>query len=100
MAVPQAVSITVRAGACERIAATLGDQRAVLLERAQLPELDQACVGARLGGAHGQDLKNSTRIVSPSNRGAGKMTSVMPRLAMVVPTVVSLTEMPIINPRA
>jgi hypothetical protein len=29
----------------------------------------------------------------------GKVTSLMPRLAMVVPTVVSLTEMPIINPR-
>ena len=37
-------------------------------------------------------------IVSPSNSGAGKVTSVMPRLPMVVPTVVSLTEMPIIRP--
>ena len=40
----------------------------------------------------------STRIVSPSNNGAGKATSVMPRLAIVVPTVVSLTEMPIMRP--
>ena len=40
----------------------------------------------------------SARTVSPSNNGAGKATSVIPRLAMVVPTVVSLTEMPIISP--
>ena len=39
-----------------------------------------------------------TRTVSPSNSGAGKRTSVMPRLPIVVPTVVSLTEMPIIRP--
>ena len=40
-----------------------------------------------------------TFTVSPSNSGAGNLTSVMPRLAMVVPTVVSLTEIPIISPR-
>ncbi len=37
--------------------------------------------------------------VSPSNNGCGNLTSVMPRLAMVVPTVRSDTDMPIINPR-
>src|SRR5664280_208842 len=36
--------------------------------------------------------------VSPSNSGLGKRTSVMPRLAMVVPTVMSDTWMPIIRP--
>ena len=37
--------------------------------------------------------------VSPSNSGLGKFTSVMPRLAIVVPTVMSDTWMPIISPR-
>ena len=36
--------------------------------------------------------------VSPSNSGWGNFTSVMPRLAMVVPTVRSETWMPIIRP--
>src|ERR1700722_17736034 len=36
-------------------AAALGDQRPVLLERA-VPEFDQPCLGARLGGAHGHHL--------------------------------------------
>ena len=36
--------------------------------------------------------------VSPWNTGVGNLTSVMPRLATVVPIVVSLTEMPIIRP--
>ena len=55
--------------------------------------------------AFGRDLDSRfaatsvvTLTVSPSKSGAGKRTSVMPRLAMVVPTVVSLTEMPIISP--
>ena len=39
-----------------------------------------------------------TCTVSPWKSGFGKRTSVMPRLAIVVPTVVSLTEMPIIRP--
>ena len=47
------------------------------------------------------DLEDSVaaRTVSPSNSGAGNRTSVIPKLAIVVPTVVSLTEMPIIRPR-
>ncbi len=36
--------------------------------------------------------------VSPSNSGLGNFTSVMPRLAIVVPTVMSDTWMPIISP--
>jgi hypothetical protein len=40
----------------------------------------------------------TTLTVSPSKSGAGNFTSVMPRLPIVVPTVVSLTEMPIISP--
>ncbi len=40
----------------------------------------------------------STLTVSPSNSGAGNLTSLIPRFAIVVPTVVSLTEMPIIKP--
>ena len=40
----------------------------------------------------------TTLMVSPSKSGWGNVTSVMPRLAMVVPSVVSLTEMPIIRP--
>ena len=39
-----------------------------------------------------------TCSVSPWNTGLGNFTSVMPRLPMVVPSVVSLTEMPIISP--
>ena len=38
------------------------------------------------------------RIVSPWNTGLGNFTSVMPRLPIVVPIVVSETEMPIISP--
>ena len=38
------------------------------------------------------------RTVSFSNSGFGNFTSVMPRLAMVVPTERSLTDMPIIRP--
>src|SRR6476620_7787662 len=40
----------------------------------------------------------TTLMVSPSKSGWGNVTSVMPKLAMVVPRGVSLTEMPIINP--
>ena len=40
----------------------------------------------------------STRIVSPWKTGCGKTVSFMPRLATVVPSVVSCTEMPIISP--
>jgi len=40
-----------------------------------------------------------TLSVSPWNTGLGKRTSVMPRLAMVVPSVVSPTLMPITRPR-
>src|ERR1700689_313337 len=36
--------------------------------------------------------------VSPSNTGWGNFTSLIPRLAIVVPTVRSLTDMPIISP--
>ena len=39
-----------------------------------------------------------TRSVSPWKTGLGKRTSVMPRLATVVPSVVSFTVMPIIRP--
>ena len=38
------------------------------------------------------------RIVSPWNTGLGNSTLFMPRLAMVVPRVVSPTDMPIIRP--
>src|ERR1700722_19848265 len=38
------------------------------------------------------------RIVSPWNTGLGNATLLMPRLAMVVPSVVSPTVMPIISP--
>jgi hypothetical protein len=61
-------------------------------------ELDDAGIRPRLALALGDDL-GLTRTVSPWNRGAGNVTSLMPRLAMVVPTVRSLTEMPIISPR-
>src|SRR3569832_631924 len=40
----------------------------------------------------------STRSVSPWKTGLGKVTSVMPRLATVDPSVVTCTEMPIIRP--
>src|SRR5690606_18145679 len=40
----------------------------------------------------------STRIVSPWKTGCAKIVSVMPRFATVVPTVMSLTEMPIMRP--
>ena len=39
-----------------------------------------------------------TLTESPWNSGFGKRTSDMPRLASVVPNVVSLTDMPIISP--
>jgi hypothetical protein len=38
------------------------------------------------------------RSVSPANTGAGKRTSVMPRLATVVPSVVSCTDRPMTSP--
>src|SRR5580700_3014251 len=44
------------APAHERRAAALGDQRPVLLERT-MPEFDQPCLGARLGGARGHHLR-------------------------------------------
>ena len=62
-----------------------------------MPEFDQAGVGARFA----MRVARTSVVaftVSPSNSGAGKSTSVMPRLAIVVPTVVSLTDMPIIRP--
>ena len=40
----------------------------------------------------------ATCTVSPWKSGWGKRTSVMPRLAIVVPKVVSCTEMPIMRP--
>ena len=39
-----------------------------------------------------------TRNVSPWKTGLGNFTSVMPRLPMVVPSVVSPTDTPIIRP--
>ena len=38
------------------------------------------------------------RTVSPWNTGFGKRTSLIPRLATVVPNVVSPTEIPITSP--
>src|ERR1700738_4885156 len=40
----------------------------------------------------------TARIVSPANTGDPKRTSVMPRLATVVPSVVSCTDRPITKP--
>ncbi len=38
------------------------------------------------------------RSVSPWNTNLGKVTSIIPKLAMVVPSVVSWTDMPIMMP--
>eukprot|EP01037_Dinobryon_pediforme_P010185 gene10186-10254_t len=46
----------------------------------------------------GATTRVSVRIVSPEKTGRGKVVSVIPRLAMVVPMVVSCTDSPITSP--
>ena len=74
-------------------APAFGDQRSVLLEGA-VAEFDEARRRGAISTARVASTSVVALTVSPSNSGAGKFTSVMPRLAIVVPTVVSLTEMP------
>ena len=80
----------------EGLAAADRDQRVVLVEALVL-ELDDAGVG-RDFDSRLAITSVVTCTVSPWKSGFGKRTSVIPRLAIVVPTVVSLTEMPIIRP--
>ena len=80
----------------QRLARALGDDLAALVDGGVV-ELDDAGIGPRLALAHAKHL-GRTCSVSPWNTGLGKRTSVMPRLAIVVPSVVSFTVMPIIRP--
>ena len=81
----------------QRRALAARDQFALLIEGAML-EHDDAVLRPRAAVAQLQRPRVSTCTVSPWNSGFGKRTSSQPRLATVVPSVVSPTEMPTIRP--
>ena len=89
--------VTARPHPHEGLAAAFGDQLAVLLVGAVV-ELDDAGVRAATSIRACRGPRWCNARCRPRTAGAGNFTSVMPRLAMVVPTVMSLTEMPIIRP--
>ncbi len=61
-------------------------------------EGDDARVGVGLALANRPRPRSRTRSVSPTNTGFGNFTSSQPRLATVVPNVVSYIDSPTMSP--
>ena len=82
----------------ERVAPGAAHEVVALVEAAVL-ERDDALLGARLRLTRRDDLRSRRGGCRPRTPGSGKTTSSNPRLATVVPWVVSSTEMPTSRPR-